>query len=71
MNKQDNNYKSPILNLLIFIFIFGWEGPLAIWMGFQGEKVGLIIVGLFITLFCWGLFGFTFIKDYWAHLFGG
>lgn len=48
---------SPLTYFVVFLVMLGWEGPLLIWNGLaKGEMVELGI-GLLITLFFWGAFG--------------
>ena len=56
--------QSARFNFFAFLFIFGWEGPLGLFIGLQEGNVGLIIAGLFITAFFWGLFGIEELKDF-------
>jgi hypothetical protein len=61
---------SPIADLVIFIVIFGWEGPIAICGGVQSGNTALTIVGLFITIFFWGTFGMVHLQEVYNHLRG-
>lgn len=56
--------QSARFNFFAFLLIFGWEGPLALYIGLQEGRFGLIIVGLFITAFFWGLFGIQELKEF-------
>lgn len=56
--------QSARFNFFAFLLIFGWEGPLGLYMGLQEGNIGLIIAGLFITAFLWGLFGIEELKDF-------
>ncbi|OFZ65914.1 MAG: hypothetical protein A2V79_06995 [Betaproteobacteria bacterium RBG_16_56_24] len=35
--------------LIAFLVIFGWEGPMGIWIGLRDGDIAVIIVGIFIT----------------------
>lgn len=55
--------QSAIFSFFLFLLILGWEGPLGLYMGLRDGDAGLIIAGLFITVFLWGL-GIEEIKDF-------
>jgi len=47
----------PIWGFLGWFFWFGWEGPLAIYLGVRDEEIATVFVGLFFTWFFWHLMG--------------
>jgi RsiW-degrading membrane proteinase PrsW (M82 family) len=51
-----------------FLLIFGWEGPFSIYLGLRDGSVALVMVGLFITVFLWGLFGIEELKKFLKDL---
>lgn len=59
---------SPITGLIFFIIIFGWEGPISLYVGVQRGETGLIILGLFITIFFWSTFGMEHLKEVYEYL---
>ena len=54
---------SPLSELILFTLVFGWEGPLAIYLCFAREEYGGLIAAVLLTAFFWGLFGIDLIKD--------
>mgnify|MGYP001600275234 CR=1 FL=1 len=58
---------NPGTELLGFLVIFGWEGPMGLWIGLRDGDVAVIIGGVFITVFLWGLFGLDIVKNYFKH----
>ena len=56
--------KNSPTELVAFLLIFGWEGPMGIWIGLRDSDVAVVIVGVFITAFLWGLFGIGILKDF-------
>ena len=54
---------SPKFDLLVFCLVFGWEGPAGIIIGFRDGNLAAIIVGFFITVFLWGVFGIEHLKE--------
>lgn len=59
--------RNSLTTLVAFLLIFGWEGPMAIWIGFRDGDVAIIIVGVFITVFLWGLFGVGILREFFKH----
>jgi hypothetical protein len=56
--------KNSPMELVAFLVIYGWPGPMAIWIGLRDSEIAVIIVGIFITVFLWGFFGITILKDF-------
>lgn len=54
---------SPYWDLIIFTAIFGWEGPLGVCLGLRDGDVTVVVVGVLLTLFFWGIFGIGLITD--------
>jgi Mn2+/Fe2+ NRAMP family transporter len=60
----------PIFGFIVFIVVFGWEGPATLYAGIQsGDKV-FIVLGLFLTLFFWGTFGIAHLQDVYEYVRG-
>ncbi len=48
--------KSPFIDLFLFTASFGWQGPLGMYYGLHTQKTGIIMFGIFISIFFWGYF---------------
>lgn len=59
--------RSTGTDLVGFLVIFGWEGPMGLWIGLRDGDVAVIIGGIFITVFLWGLFGLDLVKKFFRH----
>lgn len=40
---------------------------MGIWFGLRDGDIAVIIVGIFITVFLWGLFGLDILRDFFRH----
>ena len=72
IDRPNNNSKrkhSPTFDFFAFLFIFGWPGPLGVYMGIQKENIDMIIAGVIITIFLWlGCNGFSIFKDFIKYI---
>jgi len=49
MHRFSTNFDSPLADFTSFVLRFGWEGPLALAIGFARHGVVLILVGTALT----------------------
>ena len=70
-NSRDSNSKSSNsrkcsakTEFFMFLVTFGWEGPLALFLGFRDFDIAYIIAGAIITAFLWGIFGISITKEF-------
>ncbi len=48
-----------------WFIVFGWEGPLGIYLGLRDGDIGIIIGGILITALFWNLLGGIYLlKDF-------
>lgn len=68
MSSRSTPGKTPFLNFLAFLFAFGWEGPVIIYIGMGNHSTLEILMGLLFTIFFWALFGIRLLSDLVKHL---
>lgn len=59
-------YRPPMSSVSFFIYfliMLGWEGPLAVYVGLANGSMAEVGIGLVVTLFFWGLFGWWSLVD--------
>ncbi|MBN2873112.1 MAG: hypothetical protein JXJ30_09405 [Halothiobacillaceae bacterium] len=56
--------RSAQFDFFVFVLVFGWEGPFAVFMGLKMGSVAHVLVGLLLTAFFWGVFGVDLLKDF-------
>lgn len=54
-NLRGGRKNSPLFDLIIGLLIYGWEGPLTVVKGLSEGNNALIVIGLLLTVFLWGL----------------
>jgi hypothetical protein len=65
--RSDRN-QSTRFYFFAFLLFLGWEGPFGIYLGLRDGSIAFVIVGLFITVFLWGLFGIEELKKFLKDL---
>lgn len=54
---------SSVSFFVYFLVLLGWEGPLSIYFGIVKGSMSDVCIGIIVTLFFWGLFGWWAFVD--------
>jgi hypothetical protein len=59
----DTRRRSAGFSFFLFLLIFGWEGPVGMYLGFQNESLGSVIAGSIVTIIFWGFIGIDSLRE--------